>query len=233
MIEIYADGADIKGIKELNNNPLISGFTTNPSLLKKSGVTNYKDFAIEVLEHVREKPVSFEVISDNFGEMKEQAEIISSWGGDNIFVKIPITNTAGKFTTHIISDLSSAGIKINITAIFTIDQINQSIQALNNKIGIISIFAGRIEDTGVDARPSFEWAKRRMYTRGCGAKLLWASTREIFSIIKAEQCGADIITVPNNILEKLPLRGKNLKEYSLDTVKQFYRDATESGFTIC
>jgi len=232
MIEIYADGANIENIIELNKDMLISGFTTNPSLLKKAGVTNYEEFGREVLKHVKEKPVSFEVISDNLEEMENQALKIASWGGKNVFVKIPISNTLGITTYGVINRLSSYGIKINVTAIFTLTQIENAIKSLDGNPGIISIFAGRIEDTGVDAAPFFEWVHRKELIQSFDIKLLWASTREIFSIVKAEECGADIITVSHDLLKKMSLKGKNLQEYSLETVKQFYNDALESGLVV-
>jgi len=232
MIKIYADGADLSSIRKLNLDSEINGFTTNPSLLKKSGIVDYKNFAIEAMKIVTEKPFSFEVITDNLLEMVSQGEEISKWGGDNIFVKIPIINTNGEFTSDVISTLVSKNIKINITAVFTLNQIDHAINALGSGTGIVSIFAGRIEDTMIDASYHFEWAKKRIFSKSSNAKLLWASTREVFSIIKAENCGADIITIPHDILKKRKLANKDLKEYSIETVKQFYNDAVESGLVI-
>jgi transaldolase len=230
MIKIFADGADLKSILELNENPLISGFTTNPSLIRKAGVENYEKFAKEVLSHIKDKPVSLEVISDDLDEMKKQARKIASWGGNNVYVKIPITNTQGISTCPIIAELSTEGIKVNVTAIFTLTQIEKTISALNGNTGIVSIFAGRIEDTGIDAAPFFWWVHKKKLIETPNIELLWASTRELFSIKKAEECGANIITVGHDLLKKMSLFGKDLEEYSLETVKQFYNDAQESGY---
>ena len=230
MIKIFADGADLKSILELNENPLISGFTTNPSLMRKAGVENYETFAKEVLKHVTEKPVSFEIITDDLDEMKIQAEKIASWG-ENVYVKVPITNTQGIPTYKIISELSEMGVKLNVTAILTVDQIRDTALALGNHKSIISVFAGRIADTGVDPTIFFEYAIHRNLVLPM-QELLWASTRELLNIKQAEEAGADIITVQNDLLKKMNLFGKDLLEYSRETVKMFYQDAQSSGYKI-
>lgn len=218
-IKIYADGADLDAMIRLNNDSLIRGLTTNPTLCRKAGITNYEEFAKEVLKHVTEKPISFEVFSDDFPEMERQARKISDWGG-NVFVKIPITNSQGDSCRPLIAQLAKAGIKVNVTAVMTSAQISDAIAA---KPAIISIFNGRIMDTG--CRPiSLPW-------EDTDAEFLWASTREPYNIIQAEQMGYDIITVPDAILAKYrQMQNMDLGELSLETVRMFKRDA--EGYTL-
>jgi transaldolase len=229
-IKIFADGADLESISKYNNNPLISGFTTNPTLMNKAGITNYKKFAIDALSIVKDKPISFEVFADDFDEMYDQAKKISSWG-KNINVKIPITNTKGFSSSKLIRSLVSEDIKLNITAIMTLNQVEEVAKVLNPDVdSIISIFCGRIADTGIDPIPfCFESKKILNDTK---ASLLWASPREVLNVIQAEQSGCDIITLTDGLLQKLNSFGKSLDEFSLETVKMFYNDALNSGFQI-
>ena len=230
-IEIFADGADIKSIKELNRFKFIKGFTTNPSLMKIAGVKNYKIFAQNVLKIIKKKPVSFEVFSDDIDEMEKQAKEISSWG-KNAYVKIPITNTKGQKTLKLIKKLNNIGIKCNVTAILTIDQVEDVYKSIkkNNKV-IISIFAGRIADTGRSPIPIMKKAIKICKNKR-NIKILWASTREALSLYQAEKIGTHIITVPYSILSKIKFYKKNLKKFSLDTVKTFYNDAKKAGYKI-
>jgi transaldolase len=232
-IKIFADGADYKSIVNYNKKFFIKGLTTNPSLMKKSGVKNYADFAKKVLKVVNKKPISFEVFSDDFNGMYNQAKIIASWG-KNVYVKIPVTNTKGKNSYSLIKKLSEEKIKLNITAIFTKDQIKNVVKSLNPDIkSIISIFAGRIADTGKNPEKLIiKTVKLLKKQKNFNCEVLWASTRELYNIVSASKIGCHIITVPNNILEKLNLFNKSLKIYSLETVKEFYKDAKEANFKI-
>jgi len=230
-IKIFADGADINGINELNKNSFIKGFTTNPSLMKKAGIKDYKEFAIKLLSKIKDKPISFEVFSDDLKEMEKQGEEIASWG-KNINVKIPITNTKKISTLNIIEKLSDKGIECNVTAIFTIEQLKNVVEVLNkNTPAILSVFAGRIADTGIDPinimREAITLSKAKPKS-----EVLWASTRELVNIFQADQIGCQIITVPHEILKKISNIGKNLEDFSLETVKDFYKDATSAGFKI-
>ena len=230
-IDIYADGADMKSILELNSNVSINGFTTNPSLMKKAGIKDYAEFAKELLTKVKEKPISFEVFSDDISEMEKQAREIASWG-KNVFVKIPVTNSKGEKTLNLISKLSRDGISCNITAVFTINQVKEIIKVLSpNTDSIISIFAGRIADSGVDPEPIIKDALKLSKVNS-NIKILWASTREVFNIIQADKLNCHIITVPNNLLSKLKDLGKDLDQFSLETVKSFLKDSIEAGFKI-
>jgi transaldolase len=229
--KIFADGADLNSILELNNNPLISGFTTNPTLMRKAGVNHYKSFAKEVLSIIRDKPVSFEVISDDFDEMEKQALEISSWG-ENVIVKIPITNTKQEISSKLINRLCKEAVKINLTAVFTIDQMIKVLPDMSStQEGYVSIFAGRIADAGIDPLPIMSKAVE-ILSDYPNIKLIWASPRELFNIIQADQIKCDIITATKDILNKLNLIGKDLSEFSLDTVKMFYNDAAAAGFNI-
>lgn len=224
-IKIFADGADLDGIAALAGNPLIAGFTTNPSLMRKAGVTDYEVFARKVLWVASGRPVSFEVFADDFSGMIEQARTIATWG-PNAIVKIPVTNTEGRFTGEVLRTLSSDGVPLNITAVFTHHQIQAVADVLDqNTQAIISVFAGRIADTGIDPVSFMEMARWSLRCR-TKLKLLWASTRELFNIFQAERCGCDIITVTPDILAKLHLIGKDLAEYSRETVAEFHRNAT-------
>ena len=230
-IKIFADGADIKQICELDKKEYIKGFTTNPTLMKKAGVKDYKNFAKELLGYIKKKPISFEVFSDDLKVMEEQAMEIFSWG-KNVNVKIPITNTKGESTTKLISTLSERGVICNVTAIFTTEQIEKVVSILNPTTpAILSVFAGRIADSGIDP---FEIMKKSVHISKSKPKteILWASTREIINIFQAEKSGCQIITVPHELLKKLSTIGKDLKNYSLETVLSFYNDAKEAGYSI-
>lgn len=231
-IKIFADGADKAGILELSAKPYVKGMTTNPSLMKKSGVKDYEAFAKEVLQSVTTKPISFEVFADDFAEMRRQAGKIKTWGA-NVYVKIPVTNSKGESSLSLIRDLGQEGVKLNITAILTLKQVEGVAGALNPAVpSVVSVFAGRIADTGVDPMPIM---------RACGpllakqpqAELLWASTREVLNIFQAEETGCKIITVPHDIIAKaVKMTGMDLTELSLDTVRGFLKDTTEAGFKI-
>ena len=230
-IKIFADGADLESIKILNKKNYIKGFTTNPSLMKKAGIKDYKDFAIKLLSEIKDKPISFEVFSDDIAEMEKQAEEIASWG-ENVNVKIPITNTKKVSTTELIRKLSAKGITCNITAIFTISQVQDVVEVLDKTTpAILSIFAGRIADTGIDPEKiitdSIILAKSKPKS-----EILWASTRENLNIFQAEKVGCHIITVPHDLLKKISNIGKNLEEFSLETVHGFYADALSAGYKI-
>ncbi|MCR5748122.1 MAG: transaldolase [Lachnospiraceae bacterium] len=230
-IDIYADGADIAKMKKQHEEGFVKGFTTNPTLMKKAGVEDYKAFAKEAAEAITDVSLSFEVFSDDFPTMEKEAKVISGFG-DNIFVKIPVTNTKGEHSTELIRKLSHEGIKLNVTAIFTIDQVKEVLDALDPNVeSIVSVFAGRITNAGVDAEPIIAEAAKLAHQHG-NAKLLWASSRELFNVIQAERSGADIITLTDGILNSLPTIGKDLDEYSLDTVKMFYNDGKALGYKI-
>lgn len=229
-IKLFADGADIGEMYELYNKKIVSGYTTNPSLMRKAGVKDYKKFAKEVLELIPDMPISFEVFSDDIHEMEKEAREISSWG-KNIYVKIPITNTSGMSTSSLIKNLSSDGIKVNITAILTPTQVDDIIDYLDKQTpSIVSVFAGRIADTGMDPVPIMTYISK--IVRNHNIELLWASTREVLNIIQAQNCGCHIITVTPDILKKLPMLGKDLTELSLETVQMFYNDAKSAGYKI-
>lgn len=225
MIEckIFLDGCD--AIFENAKNDLVAGFTSNPTLMKKAGVTEYETFAKEVLKVVKDKPVAFEVLSDDFKEMHRQALRIASWG-ENVNVKIPITNTKGESSLNLIIDLIKEGVTVNVTAITSLGQVIPLLPAMNKaKKGFISIFAGRIADCGTDPEPIMRKAVTLIEDECPHIELIWASAREIFNVIQADRSGCDIITIGSDLLKKYPLIGKPLKEMSLDTVKMFNRDA--------
>jgi transaldolase len=230
-IKIFADGADLKSIEELNNNPLIKGFTTNPTLMHKSNVKDYRAFAIDVIKIVKSRPVSFEVFSDEFEIMEKQAFQIASWG-ENVYVKIPITNTGGDDAGPLVRRLTKAGVNVNVTALTTTKQVEHIVDYLSEDTpSCVSIFAGRIADTGRDPVPIMAEAVKLLHKKPL-AELIWASPRELLNIFQAESIGCHIITVTTDLLAKLPIIGKDLNEYSLDTVKMFYRDALQAGFKI-
>lgn len=230
-INIYADGADKNQIFQLYNNKKIAGFTTNPTLMKQSGVIDYKSFAKDLLSKINDRPISFEVFADELPQMEKQAIEISSWGG-NVNVKIPIMNTQEISTVPLITRLVSKGIYCNVTAIFTINQIKSILDVIGNDTEIIlSIFAGRIADTGIDPIPIMKEAVS-LCKKFPKVKILWASPREVLNILHAEQAGCHIITLSNDLLKKMSLFGKDLNEFSLETVKMFYEDAMSSGFEI-
>lgn len=230
-IKLFADGADVAGIKEMEANPLIKGFTTNPTLMRKAGITDYKPFALEVLRIVTDRPVSFEVFADDFATMEKQAMEIASWG-KNVNVKIPVTNTKGEFAGPLVGRLSRAGVQVNVTAMMTLDQVQRITDELDESTpGIISVFAGRIADTGRDPVPLMAEAVRIMQSKP-KAELIWASPRELLNIFQADAIGCHIITATNDILKKLSLVGKDLGAYSLETVDMFYKDASAAGYDI-
>ena len=230
-IEIFADGADLAGMIKMANEPYIKGLTTNPTLMQKVGLTNYVSFAHDVLLNIKDKPISFEVFSDDLDEMVLQGEQIASWG-ENVFVKIPITNTRGVSTASVISNLTSNGIKVNVTAVMTSSQVQDVMGMFNPSIeSNISVFAGRIADTGVDPIPVMKDCLNIMKSNP-KMKLIWASPRELLNIFQADSIGCHIITATNDILNKLNLIGYNLSDYSLDTVRMFHRDAINAGYEI-
>ncbi len=230
-IKIFADGADLVSIENLNMNRDISGFTTNPSLMKKVGIIDYKKFCQDVLKITKNKPVSFEIFSDDLDEMYDQANEIASWG-KSIFVKIPITNSKGEKTYGLIKKLLEKKIKCNVTAILTIQQVKEVYEISNSETNvIISIFAGRIADTGIDPIPMMSEAVNICKTKK-NIEILWASTRELINIFQANQINCQIITVPHDILKKISLIGKNLDDLSLETVQMFLNDATKAGYKI-
>jgi transaldolase len=230
-VKIFADGADKAGMLEMASKSFVKGLTTNPTLMKKAGIVDYKAFALEILSEIKEKPISFEVFSDDFDEMEKQALEIASWG-DNVYVKLPITNTKGEPIYDLISKLASKNVKLNVTAIMTLEQVKQVVNNLNPEVpSYVSVFAGRIADTGRDPLPLMIDSVNILKTNPL-AELIWASPRELFNIFQADQIGCQVITVTNDVLKKLDLVGKDLNDYSLDTVKMFYNDAKSAGFSI-
>jgi len=230
-IKIFADGADKAGMLEMYTNPNIQGFTTNPTLMRKAGVTDYETFARDILESIPDRPISLEVFADDFDEMDRQARIIANWG-DNVFVKIPITNTRRESSVSLVHRLSNDGIKVNVTALMTLNQVRVVSNALiDGADACVSVFAGRIADTGRDPVPMMA-AAVEMLRDVPNAELIWASPRELLNIIHADSVGCHIITATNDILKKLALFGKDLAQYSLETTKMFYADATASGFAL-
>jgi transaldolase len=230
-IRIFADGADRSGMLEMYRNPMIKGFTTNPTLMRKAGVDNYEAFARDVLASITDRPISLEVLADDLDEMERQARIIASWG-ENVFVKIPITNTRRELTAEVVRRLSRDGVKVNVTALLTLNQVRSVLGPLaGGAPACVSIFAGRIADTGIDPVPVMAEAVE-MLQQVPNAELIWASPRELLNVFQADVIGCHIITATNDILKKLALVGKDLTDYSLDTVKMFYGDAMASGFTV-
>jgi transaldolase len=230
-IEIYADGAELLSFKKLKKLDYIKGYTTNPSLMRKAGVKNYKIFAKKVIEIVKPKPISFEIFEDTSKKIEEQANKISKWG-ENVYVKIPVINTKKIFNSKLIGNLNKNGIKLNVTAIFTTDQTKNIIKYIGKKTPIIlSVFCGRLADTGID--PEKEIIKHLKITKKFkNVKILWASVREPFNIVQAERSKCHIITISPNIIEKTKFFGKNLDLYSQETVKDFYNDAKNVGYKI-
>jgi transaldolase len=230
-IKIFADGAVLQDVPKLLATAKLAGFTTNPTLMAKAGVVDYERFAKQFLDAVNGMPVSLEVFADDLPNMIRQARILASWG-DNVFVKIPVTNTAGESTGSAIAQLAKDGVKLNVTAVFTKQQIDTLIPLFDAKTpGILSIFAGRIADAGVDPVPTMRYAVDKARDKP-SVEVLWASCREIFSVVQAADAGCHIITVPNDMLGKLKGLGRDLGDVSLDTVKMFYTDATSSGFRL-
>jgi len=231
-VKIYADGADKQGMLQLNANPLIKGMTTNPTLMRKAGLKDFEAFARDMLQSITDKPISLEVFSDKFSEMRRQALKISSWA-KNVYVKIPVTNTRGESAAPLIRDLAAEGMKLNVTAIATPEQVDGVIAALNSGVpAVVSLIAGRIADSGIDPMPHMCATKNKLAALP-RAELLWASVREVLNIFQADECGCDIVTVPHDILSKAQkLVGVELKDLSLDTVKMFAADAAAAGFKL-
>ena len=231
-IKIFADGASLPAMLELGTNPRIAGFTTNPTLMRKAGVADYRAFARDVLGAIRDKPISFEVFADEFAEMERQARDIATWG-ENVYVKIPVTNTRREPATALVGKLAAAGVKLNVTAICTVEQVRETARALaGGAPSVVSVFAGRIADTGRDPVPLMREALAACRAADARIELLWASPRELLNIIQAAEIGCDIITVTNDLLAKLPTIGKDLATFSLETVQMFYRDAQAAGFRL-
>ena len=230
-VKIFADGADLGGILDLYKNPLIRGFTTNPTLMKQAGVTDYREFARTLLRAVPDRPISFEVVADDFEDMEWQAREIASWGG-SVVVKIPVTNTRGENSGTLIRRLADAGVRLNITAIMTLDQVRDVAECLRQgPPSYISVFAGRVADTGRDPVPHMAEAVQilRKYPQ---IELIWASPRELLNIFQADAIGCHVITVTHDVLKKLKLVGKDLVEYSLETVEMFFNDAHKAGLRL-
>jgi transaldolase len=230
-VQIFADGADKEGMLEMYGKTYIKGLTTNPTLMKKVGVTDYRAFCKDILTHIKDKPLSFEVFSDDFSEMERQAMEIASWG-DNVYVKIPVTNTKQETSYALVKKLGEQNVKLNVTAIMTITQVRDVVAALNPNVpSYVSVFAGRIADTGRDPIPIMS-ASVEMLKVAPAAELIWASPRELLNIFQADEVGCHVITVTNDILKKLTFVNYDLDDYSLDTVKMFYDDAKSAGFKL-
>jgi len=230
-VKIFADGADLVGMQELYRHPFVQGFTTNPTLMRKAGISDYRAFALQVLKAIPDRPISFEVFSDEFADMERQAREIASWG-ENVYVKIPVTNTRRESACALIRRLSGSGVKVNVTAILSLDQVrNVTAAVASGAPSCISVFAGRVADTGCDPVPLMTAAIEILRTAP-DAELIWASPRELLNIFQADAIGCHIITVTNDIVKKLCLIGRPLDEYSLDTVKMFYNDAAQAGFKL-
>ncbi len=231
QVKIFADGADRDGILALSRNPLIKGFTTNPTLMRAARVVDYERFAREILELVPDHPFSFEVLSDDFNEMERQAQKIATWG-ENVYVKIPVTNCKGEASSPVVQRLADDGIQLNVTAIMTLQQVEETAQALEcSRPGFVSVFAGRIADTGCDPVPVMREAVDLL--RECShLELIWASPRQVLNLFEADHVGCHIITVTHDLLRKLSLIGKDLTEFSLDTVKMFVGDAHAAGYSL-
>ncbi len=230
-VRIFADGADLDGILQVAANPIIKGFTTNPTLMRKAGIADYRRFALDVLARIPDRPISFEVFSDDFEEMEDQALEIASWGS-NVNVKVPVTRCDGEFSGPLIRKLSAQGVFLNVTALLTLEQVDAVCDSLEGSApAFVSVFAGRIADTGRDPVPLMAEAARRAAQRP-KTEIIWASPRELLNIFQADAAGVQVITVANDILKKLDLVGKDLAEYSLDTVRMFRDDAMKAGFSI-
>ena len=231
QVQVFADGADIEGIRTLRSNPLIKGFTTNPTLMKQAGIKDYLKFSKEVIEVIDGLPISLEVFSDDFAEMKTQALKLSALGS-NVNVKIPITNTKSEPSSKLVSELAKEGVSLNVTALFTLKQVDDTVTALQgSRKSYISVFAGRIADAGVDPMPIMEGALQLMRSEK-QLELIWASPREVLNIVQADQIGCHVITVTHDLLKKLPGLGKDLTQFSLETVAMFANDAKNAGYTL-
>ncbi|MGE5264466.1 MAG: transaldolase [Acidobacteriota bacterium] len=230
-VKIFADGADKASMLELYRNPLIKGFTTNPTLMRKAGVTDYESFARDVLRTITDRPISFEVFSDEFDEMERQARRMALWG-ENVYVKVPITNTRGESSLELVRALACSGVKVNVTALMTLDQVRAAREALaGGPPAFVSLFAGRVADTGRDPVPHMAAAVDALKMHR-NMELIWSSPREVLNILQADSIGCHIITVTGDLLKKLDLVGKDLAEFSLDTVKMFRDDALKAGFNL-
>jgi len=230
-VKLFADGADKAGMVEMYRKPFVKGFTTNPTLMRKAGISDYRGFAREILAEIPDRPISFEVFSDEFDEMERQAREIATWGG-NVYVKIPVSNTRREPAYDLVRSLSHEGVKVNVTAILTLDQTRAVAEALKGGAPAnVSVFAGRIADTGVDPVPLMAEAMSILGDVP-NAELIWASPRELLNVFQADAIGCHIITATNDILKKLDLIGKDLADYSLDTVKMFFNDARAAGFSL-
>lgn len=230
-VKIFADGADKAGMIEMYEKPYIRGLTTNPTLMKKAGISDYRSFCKDVLTQIKDKPLSFEVFSDDFAEMERQALEIAGWG-DNVYVKIPVTNTKRETCYNLVKKLAAEKVKLNVTAIMTLDQVRNVVDSLQPNVpSYVSVFAGRIADTGRDPVPLMQEAIE-ILKKSPASELIWASPRELLNIFQADEIGCHVITVTNDILKKLALVGYDLGEYSLDTVKMFYNDAVSAGFSL-
>jgi transaldolase len=230
-VKIFADGADLDGILALSEHPHIAGFTTNPTLMWKAGLTDYAEFAQRLLERITTHPISFEVFADDADEMRRQARLIHAWG-PNVYVKVPVTTTTGESMAPLVRELSEAGIQVNVTALFTTAQVELITAAVKDGApSYISVFAGRIADAGVDPVPLMAKAVDIM-VEATRSKLIWASPREILNVVQADQVGCHVITVTHDMLGKLALLGKDLDQFSLETVQMFHRDALAAGFTL-
>ena len=229
MVKVFSDGADINAMHVAARNPVVRGFTTNPSLLRKAGVKDYRAFAYRAISAFPDYPLSLEVFSDDFNEMEKQAHEIASWG-ENVYVKIPVCNTAGASASPLIARLAAAGIKVNVTAILCYSQVDEAMESLNNVPAIISVFAGRIADTGRNPAGIINHALKKKILSF--HEILWASPRQVFDVYTADSLGCDIITCTPDLIAKLPLEGKNLTEYSRETVKMFFDDAQAAGYKL-
>jgi len=229
--KIFCDSADFTTIKKFNNNSLVSGFTTNPSLMKLSGAKNYRHYSLKLLKVCKKKPISLEVFGDTFDQMLRQAMIINSWG-KNVYVKIPVVNSKGLFSGKVIKTLSQKGIKLNITAVYTVNQVKKILKSINkNSKTIISIFSGRMSDAGKDPIPIIKESVR-LTKKMQKVEILWASTREAYNYLQAKKCGCSIITMPSAIIQKISKFGKTYQELTLDTVKKFLKDSRDTNFKI-
>jgi transaldolase len=230
-VKVFADGADLPGMLELHGKPYVKGFTTNPTLMRQAGITDYRAFARLVVEAIPDRPISFEVFSDEFAEMERQAREIAGWG-PNVYVKVPVTNTRREPSYELVERLSQEGVRLNVTALLALDQVREVAARLEGGApSCVSMFAGRIADTGRDPVPIMRAAVEILSTAP-RAELIWASPRELLNIFHADAVGCHIITVTHDILRKIPLIGRDLSEYSLDTVKMFHRDAAAAGYTL-
>ena len=230
-VKVFADGADRESMLESYANPLVSGFTTNPTLMRRAGVSDYVGFAKDILKEIPDRDISFEVFSDEFEDMERQAREIATWG-ENVYVKIPVSNTKGETSYDLVNRLSHEGVKVNITAIFVLDQVRKVAEAVDGGAPCcVSVFAGRIADAGIDYMPAMRESVAILKPNP-NAELIWASPREVFNVVEADSIGCHIITCTSDIIKKLPTLGKDLAEFSIETVQLFYQDATAAGYSI-